>query len=90
MKLPTAAQLAKLDDDALLGHLSELAGELAEVDERQRELWAHRIAIYQEGRRRDPAITHGRLAEAAGVSEVAIITKLRQIEARAEAASSTG
>lgn len=88
--MPTPKQLAALDDDTLLGLLSELADELRTVDERQRELWAHRIAIYQEGRRRDPAITHGRLAEAAGVSEVAIITKLRQIEQREQAESSTG
>lgn len=89
MNTRTPAQLARLDDDELLAYLSEVAGELKSVDERQRELWAARIAVYQEGRRRDPAITHGRLAEAAGVSEVAIITKLRQIEER-EAAASTG
>lgn len=86
----TEKQLAALDDDGLLSHLGELADELRGVDERQRELWAHRIAIYQEGRRRDPAITHGRLADAAGVSEVAIITKLRQLEQREAADTSTG
>lgn len=88
--MPTARQLAALDDDSLLALLAELADELRDVDERQRELWAQRIAIYQEGRRRDPAITHGRLAEAARVSEVAIITKLRQLEQREAAESSTG
>lgn len=83
-KLRTAAQIGRLDDDELLAYLADIAGELREVDARQKELWAARIAVYQEGRRRVPAITHGRLADAAGVSEVAIITKLRQLEEREE------
>ena len=86
----TAAQLARLDDDALLDHLAQVAEELHDVTARQEELWAERIAVYQEGRRRDPAITHGRLADAAKVSEVAIITKLRQIEDRLRAAHDAG
>lgn len=85
MSPKTPAQLARLSDDDLLAYLTELAGEIQAVKEQQETLWAARIAVYQEGRRRDPAITHGRLAEAAGVSEVAIITKLRQLEDRATA-----
>lgn len=90
MKIPSPSQLARMSDDRLLDHLHKIAVELAEVDEHQRSLWAARIAVYQEGRRRDPAITHGRLAEAAGVSEVAIITKLRQLEEREAARTGTG
>lgn len=85
MNVRTPAQLARLDDDALLAYLAELAGELADVNARQETLWAARIAVYQEGRSRVPQITLGRLAEAARVSEVAIITKLQQLKERAEA-----
>lgn len=93
MKVKTPSQIATLADDNLLAYLAELAEVIEQIRVRQEELWAARIDVYREGRRRDPAITHGRLAEAAGVSEVAIITKLKQLEereadARADAASS--
>ena len=84
-RLRTAEQISQLSDDALLDYLGALADEIEAVKERQETLWAARIDVYQDARRRDPAITHGRLADAARVSEVAIITKLRQLEERAEA-----
>lgn len=87
MKLRAPQQIAALSDDALLVYLAEIADELDEVNARQAALWQGRIEVYQEGRRREPAITHGRLADAARVSEVAIITKLRQLEDRAQAAT---
>lgn len=86
-QLRTPAQIGKLSDDALLDYLAGMADEIQAVKERQEALWAARIDVYQEARRRVPAITHGRLADAARVSEVAIITKLRQLEERAEAAT---
>lgn len=83
MKRLTPARLARLDDDALLAYLRTLADELGSCDDRQKELWDARIAVYREGRSRKPRITHRRMAEAAGVSEVAIITKLKQLSERA-------
>lgn len=88
---PRRRALERMSDDELLEYLGTIAAQLADVDEQQRTLWAERIAVYQEGRLRDPALTYGQLASAAKVSEVAIITKLRQIEQReADAEATTG
>lgn len=87
MKILAPAELADLSDERLLTYLSSVRKRLSTVTAEQEALWQARIDVYQEGRSRTPVITHGRLAEAAGVSEVAIITKLRQLHDRAEAST---
>ena len=49
-------------------------GELAVAYER-------RVALFREARSLVPPVTHRRLAEVAGVSEVAVIQQLRRAEA---------
>lgn len=90
MKILAPAELAELSDERLLTYLNSVRKRLTTVTSEQEALWQARIDVYQEGRRRTPVITNGRLAEAAGVSEVAIITKLRQLRDRATAEASTG
>lgn len=74
----TEAQLADLDTNELLDTLGAIAARIAVVETERDQLYARRLAIYQEARRREPPITQRALAERAQVSEVAVIQALRK------------
>lgn len=80
--LPSASQLAKLSDGKLMAELAATADELDTVGAREKALWAHRLAIYLEGRKRSPAVTQQQLAQVARVSEVAIAKAFKKHETR--------
>lgn len=72
------ADLRALGTDELLGELSAVASRLVQVEAERDGLYARRLAIYQEARRREPPITQRALAERAGVSEPSVIQALRK------------
>lgn len=66
----------------VLRELSIVAGKLATIEERRGELYARRLALYQEGRRLAPDLTQRQMAEAAGVREVSVIAALKKARTR--------
>jgi transcription initiation factor TFIIIB Brf1 subunit/transcription initiation factor TFIIB len=75
------------DRDALLAELGQVAAELEVAEAERTELYAKRLAIYQEARALDPPVTQRELAERAKVTEVAVIQALRKAARQQEAAS---
>lgn len=74
-------RLKKLSDDELLDYLRGVSEDLEASNERVAALYALRLRIYQEGRARDPKITHRALAEASGgMSDVTVIRALKKAE----------
>lgn len=81
--------MARPDED-ILAELAEVATRIEARNEAQDRDYARRMALYHEarGEDRDPKpITFGRIAEAAKVSEVAVIQALRKDKAKTDAAS---
>lgn len=75
-------------DEDILAELAEVAGRIEARNEAQDRDYARRMALYHEARGddRDPKpITFGRIAEAAKVSEVAVIQALRKDKAKTDA-----
>lgn len=65
----------------ILAALRRTAGKLAALEERQRQLYDERLALIQEARALDPPVLMHELADAAGVTEVAvtkILTRARE------------
>jgi hypothetical protein len=83
-------------DEAILAELAEVATRIEARNEAQDRDYARRMALYHEARGEDrepKPITFGRIAEAAKVSEVAVIQALRKDKAKtdhAAAATSCG
>lgn len=83
------AELPDLDaltDDQALALLGRVAADLEASQARVTALFELRLEIYKAARRRTPPITQVRLADAARVSEVAVIQAIRK-DARAQAAA---
>ncbi len=74
----TDVELAALDTDALLDHLTALREAITDAEQTRDALYAARLAAFVEGRSRTPAITQRALAERAGVSEVAVINQIKK------------
>lgn len=70
--------LANLGDDELVAFLAKLADRLDEATALVDRLYALRLATFQEARGRKPAVTQKRLAEAARITEPAVIQQLRK------------
>lgn len=84
--LERVPDLAALSDDELLQWLRLVAADLEATTARQTTLYELRLAGYKAGRDREPVITQVRLAEAASVTEVAVIQSLREDRKRTELA----
>lgn len=80
----SASPLPTTPDD-LLAELDAIGKELATIEDRRTELYARRLALYEAGQSLDPAVTQGRMAAAAGVSEDAVTQALRKARLMREA-----
>jgi hypothetical protein len=63
----------------VLAELAQLAEGIALDAQALDAKYARRLAVYQEARALDPPLTFGRVAAAAGVTEVAVIQSLRKL-----------
>lgn len=63
----------------VLAELAELAEGIALDSQALDAKYARRLAVYQEARALDPPLTFGKVAAAAGVTEVAVIQSLRKL-----------
>lgn len=77
--------LDALPDGELLALLDRVAADLEATIQREAALYELRLAVYKAARTREPAITQARLAEAARVTEVAVIQTLRADRKKNEA-----
>lgn len=71
--------------DTLLTELEAVAAELEQAESERTDLYAKRLAIYQEARALQPPVTQRELAERAKVTEVAVIQALRKAARQQEA-----
>lgn len=79
--------MARPDED-ILAELAEVATRIEARNEAQEADYGRRMALYHEARgedRQPKPITFGRIAEAAKVSEVAVIQALRKDKAKTDA-----
>lgn len=70
--------LADLDDDALVALVESVRARITENEAERDQLYAGRVAIFRAARLRTPPVTQRRLADAAGVSPVAVTQALRK------------
>lgn len=65
-------------DDATLVELRELADEIAVYEAKLTACYRRRADLFVAARTREPRIVQAKLAEAAGISDAAVIRVLRQ------------
>lgn len=78
-----APALDKLDAETLLGLLRRMAARIAEQETVLADLYSERTQVFCALRDLDPPVTQRVIAEAAGVSDVAVIAAIRKAKARA-------
>lgn len=86
MTTTAADRAATLDEAGVLGRLAELAPVISEHTTALEEAYAERLALYRRARELDPPVPFGRVGEAAGVTEVAVIQAIRKSDAKLAAA----
>lgn len=59
--------------DGVIAELEHIRSQL----DRMEALYEHRRAVFRAGRAIDPKVTHARMGEASGVSEVLVINQLK-------------
>lgn len=64
--------------DEVLAEVQTVSERIAALTLEAEELYAHRLGLYHEARAITPAVTHARLATAAGVTEDAVAAALRK------------
>lgn len=65
--------------DQVLADLAAIRAEMAPIEDKRTELYARRLAVFAEARRLTPPVTQLALADAAGISEVAVINQLKKL-----------
>jgi hypothetical protein len=68
--------------EQIIGNLEMIAAELRVHEERMTELYAHRLALWQEGQGLDPKMSQAVLAAPSGVTEGAVTQALRKVRLR--------
>lgn len=68
--------------ELVLADLRDVADELDELMPKVKSCWARRDVLYTEARAMDPPITQRLIAQASGVTEVAVTRSIRKIEER--------
>ncbi|QOR55384.1 MAG: hypothetical protein SHS37scaffold145_35 [Phage 71_18] len=76
--------------EQVLADLRDVADELGELMPKVKACWARRDVLYTEARALDPPITQRLIAQASGVSEVAVTRSMAKIEERAAKAAGNG
>lgn len=66
--------------DGVIAELERIRSQLDGME----ALYAHRRVVFRAGRSIDPKVTHARMGEAAGVSEVLVINQLKAKVAKGE------
>lgn len=73
--------------EELLAGVASVAARIAETEGTLADLLDERAVLFTAGRDMDPPITNQALADAAGVSDVAVLTAVRKRRARTAAAT---
>jgi hypothetical protein len=73
-ELPSRAQA----EQAILAELAAMADELADIEARRTELYDRRRELYVRGRGMTPPVSGARMAEAARVSDAALVLSARR------------
>jgi hypothetical protein len=75
------------DPETLLAQLRDVREQMDRAELERSQLYEARLDLFQQARAADPPISHRAIAEAAGVSEPAVIQALRKANAAAPAAA---